>query len=363
MRSPEHRKRGPGPAAPLVALLCLAAPAWPTPATAGGPAPSAEADAPSTWALTLSTALLPGDETSPESLALAVAAADAWYGLASAPGRAAFARLGPEGLFSAFHLRYPAGESRGTCVFVHGYQEHGLSAPALIRAALDAGWTWAGLDLPGHGASPGVRGWIDDFADYGAAVGALLQSDLIRRDRPVLVVGFSTGAAAIAEFLSTVPPDAPARRERFLFLSPLVRIVAWWPSRIGLFLAEWAMPRLPGRTVGMTHDKAWKARAAADPLRVGAPPSAWMHALVRWEASLSARAPRPEAPRVVWGGSDTVVNAAYGRRALSRLFPASTHEEIRGAYHGLPFEGGEYLEAALRILREELASSGRRPGG
>jgi len=320
------------------------------------PVSSAAAQAPADWALTLSGARFPGDETSPEALASALAAADAHYGLPPAPGGAAFERLGPEGLECAVHLRFPAGESRGTVVFVHGYQEHGLSAPAIIRAALDSGWTYAGLDLPGHGASPGERGWVDDFSAYGAAVGALLDGGPIRSDRPVLVVGFSTGAAAIAEFLSTLPADAPARTERFLFLSPLVRIVAWWPSRLGLFLAEWAMPRLPGRTVGMTHDKAWKRIAARDPLRVGDPPSAWMHKLVRWEASLADRVPRPEAPRVVWGGADTVVNAAYGRRSLSRLFPASTHGEIRGAYHGLPFEGGKYLEAVLEILREELAS-------
>lgn len=344
----------------LVAVLVLV----PVPALVPAAAAQAPGDrAPGDWALVLSGARFPGDETPPEALASALAAADAHYGLPPAPGGAAFERLGPEGLECAVHLRFPAGESRGTLVFVHGYQEHGLSAPAMVRAALDSGWTYAGLDLPGHGASPGERGWVDDFSEYGAAVGALLDGGLVPRDRPVLVVGFSTGAAAIAEFLSTLPADAPARTERFLFLSPLVRIVAWWPSRLGLFLAEWAMPRLPGRTVGMTHDKAWKQSAARDPLRVGDPPSAWMHVLVRWEASLDARAPRPEAIRVLWGGSDTVVNAAYGRRSLERLFPASTHEEIRGAYHGLPFEGGAYLEAVLRILREELASGETRPGG
>ncbi|MBN1241623.1 MAG: alpha/beta hydrolase [Spirochaetales bacterium] len=337
----------------LLATLVLAS----VPALATG----AAAQAPEDWALTLSSARFPGDETSPEALASALAAADAHYGLPPAPGGAAFERLGPEGLRSAVHLRFPTGESRGTLVFVHGYQEHGLSAPALVRAALDSGWTYAGLDLPGHGASPGERGWVDDFSGYGAAVGALLDGGPIRRDRPVLVVGFSTGGAAIVEFLSTLPTDTPARTEGFLLLSPLVRIVAWWPSRLGLLLAEWAMPRLPGRTVGMTHDKGWKRRAARDPLRVGDPPSAWMHVLVRWEASLAARAPRPEAVRALWGGSDTVVNSAYGRRSLSRLFPAASHAEIRGAYHGLPFEGGDYLEAVLAELREAMdeAAAGR----
>lgn len=97
---------------------------------------------------------------------------------------------------SAAYVALPAREPpRAAVIFAHGFAEGALRhAPTFARFA-DAGIAAFACDFPGHGRSPGPRGFVRRFAD-------LLASEALLRTRvrerlpgvPVFLMGYSLGA-------------------------------------------------------------------------------------------------------------------------------------------------------------------------
>lgn len=65
-------------------------------------------------------------------------------------------------------------DARASLVMLHGYYDHMGLYGHLVEWALGMGFAVIACDLPGHGLSSGARASIGDFAEYQAALQALL---------------------------------------------------------------------------------------------------------------------------------------------------------------------------------------------
>ncbi|MFM7266638.1 MAG: alpha/beta hydrolase, partial [Cyanobium sp.] len=57
--------------------------------------------------------------------------------------------------------------SRGVLMAVHGIGGHGAPFRRLAEALAPQGWAVWAPDLPGHGLSPGPRGWVPSWRTLG----------------------------------------------------------------------------------------------------------------------------------------------------------------------------------------------------
>ena len=117
------------------------------------------------------------------------------------------------GQFSLFTQRWLLPNARANLLLVHGYFDHAGIYDKLIDYGLSRGCSVLIFDLPGHGLSTGERAVIDDFADYGRAVNAVIGGARLP-PLPLYALGQSTGCAALilncvpqSTFHSDVPSD------------------------------------------------------------------------------------------------------------------------------------------------------------
>lgn len=159
----------------------------------------------------------------------------------------------------------PEGPARGQVVLVHGFGDHGGRLGPLVEPFVAAGLAVHALDLPGHGRSPGPRGHIGNWHEYGDAVLDLLgaiRPTAPQPPRPTFLFGHSLGGVIVLELglrsgealasgfgLRGVVVSAPAlspvgaRRPLLEALSrPLTRL---WPGfSLDLHLDRRALSRL-----------------------------------------------------------------------------------------------------------------------
>lgn len=139
---------------------------------------------------------------------------------------------------------------RGLVAITHGLGEHCGRYAALASDLVQAGYTVAALDLPGHGEAPGARGDVPSWrllrdqvipATFTATQGSPGQPDAL----PLVLLGHSMGGALALDFalahprrLAAVVASAPALRST---------MPPWWK----LALANVARTTAPG--VGFPH--------------------------------------------------------------------------------------------------------------
>jgi carboxylesterase len=131
------------------------------------------------------------------------------------------------------HVSFTLPGGRPGALLVHGF----LGTPAEMRPLGEslraAGWTSHGLLLPGFGAQIAELG-EQQYGDWQAAVGHALD-DLRREHSPVLVVGYSMGAALAISAVAAHPADG------LVLLAPF-----WWgDSRVQRGIGVLLRPLLP----------------------------------------------------------------------------------------------------------------------
>jgi len=96
----------------------------------------------------------------------------------------------------------PEGKPKASVVINHGLHEHSGRYEHLVAFLTDNNFAVYGLDLPGHGKTPGIRSFVNSFNDFIEAVEIYL--DMIRSwqpDLPVFLMGHSMGGLIAAVFL------------------------------------------------------------------------------------------------------------------------------------------------------------------
>lgn len=239
----------------------------------------------------------------------------------------------------------PAGASKGTLLFVHGYLSHSANFAYTFAWFVSEGWTVVTLDLPGHGLSTGPRGDVTDFKEYGDAVRVWL--DWVDRQgwpgRRVLVA-HSLGTAACLEALRR--PGAP-RLDQIVFCAPLLR-PDWYPLLVfGEALLGGCLKELPSTF-------AW------DKYLDGAVmPVHWFHALGLWLKTLETQ-PALDLPLTIFSGDrDDVVDEGWNRDAYRRLVPGARYVTLPGKGHLFLSDGRD--REAFQVRLWETVALGKAP--
>lgn len=281
---------------------------------------------------------------------------------------------------------FTAPDPAGTIVLLHGYLEHSGNLAPFTNLFLDAGWNVFTADLPGHGLSEGERGWIADFGDYAAALELVLKrlgepatlaadmgaagtagtgtmaSALNPGTLPLVLLGHSTGGAAILEHLfqrSDPGVDSETTSiplpDRILLAAPLVRSTFWELSRIGITLADpLPLERVRGSARAGTQTPYYLRMARIDPLRVEYTHLDWVRAMIRWNERNLAYTPLDIPAVVLQGTEDSVLDVEYNLAYLEEHLTNAEIHILEGAHHNLHHETEPRQTEILQLLRESL---------
>lgn len=112
------------------------------------------------------------------------------------------------------HLRRWCGAAaiRGNLVALHGIGGHSGGFAGLAAALAPQGWQLWAPDLPGHGLSPGARGWVRHWSQLPAAVAAVLAHvrSATAGEVPPVLLGHSLGGAVALDLVLNGMPAAAA---------------------------------------------------------------------------------------------------------------------------------------------------------
>jgi alpha-beta hydrolase superfamily lysophospholipase len=243
---------------------------------------------------------------------------------------------------------------RGTMLVVHGYIDHSGIMRNVIRLGLDSGFTVAAIDLPGHGLSSGPRISIQDFSQYGRAIGNFLDQYGKSLPRPLILVGHSTGCAAIIEYLNIYKKDLNV--DRVIFCAPLVHTTYWvWVRALNSFF---------GRTSCTSHrwhkklssDAEWLKWYYQEPLQEKRVPARWLSAMFAWNKRLESYELLSMPVCVIQGKKDNAVDWRYNIPALTRRFNSITIHYVDNGRHHLMNESEPVKSQVLGIIGGELSA-------
>jgi alpha-beta hydrolase superfamily lysophospholipase len=143
----------------------------------------------------------------------------------------------------------PAENPRAGVLLLHGISDSPYSLHAVARSLHTAGATVVGMRLPGHGTVPGeLRDFTDEDLIAATRLGVRHVQSLIG-DRPLYLVGYSTGGALAIDYaLAGLDDDALPKIKGIVMISPAIGVMpaarfAVWQARIGRLLGlaklEW----------------------------------------------------------------------------------------------------------------------------
>ncbi|WP_169313520.1 alpha/beta hydrolase [Spirochaeta africana] len=247
-----------------------------------------------------------------------------------------------------------AGHPVPAILILHGYLEHAGPMAPLINHLLGAGWPVASLDLPGHGLSGGERGWIGDFAEYADALEAAVAALQLPPEQPLVLIGHSTGASAIIEYLYR---DNGAV-DLAILLAPLVRSSQWNLSRVGMTLSgPLPLRRIAGSPQSGTENPYYLQLAELDPLRSQHVNLEWVRALLRWDERNRGYPPLEVPALVIQACKDRVLDNAYNDSYLRERLPQARFRRIRRAHHNLHHEQGVNLRLLLQAVEAAITAT------
>jgi len=166
--------------------------------------------------------------------------------------RARWSRYNPEGIANplGFDVNWnrtrelSVENPRGAALLVHGLSDSPYSTRALALQLHAMGYHTLAMRMPGHGTVPGALRRAT-WRDWRAAVriGARHLSETVGPDRPLVIVGYSNGAAlAVDHTLRAIEGEIETRADYLILVSP-----AMMAPRVAAFayLQRW-ISMLPG---------------------------------------------------------------------------------------------------------------------
>ncbi|MEA1886038.1 MAG: alpha/beta hydrolase [Bacteroidota bacterium] len=129
-------------------------------------------------------------------------------------------------------LHMPVANARGCILMVHGLGEHIARYRGVAAFFNDYNYSFIGLDLPGHGKSPGKRGHIANFDQYNEIVSAMAKFCREREgDMPLILYGHSLGGGIALKYLLE-----KNNMDRGIITSPWIKL-GFEPPKMKLILA------------------------------------------------------------------------------------------------------------------------------
>lgn len=248
-----------------------------------------------------------------------------------------------------------------TCVVIgiHGVCDHSDRFTWLAQRLAEAGCTFYGPDLRGHGRSGGTRGYIRRWSEFDGDLAALVH--LVKKqegDIPCFLMGHSMGGILVLDYAI----DHPEEFAGVVGISPGLRPnLAPWKVAVARLLT----PVLPGLALdpgldltGTSRDRAVVQQHVDDRLR-------WKKGSIRLGTETLAAIDRVFAhahelsiPVCLFHGTGDVIASPEGSRALfERLRTADRRfREYEGGYHvpWLDTNQEEFCADLLKWLADHL---------
>lgn len=246
-------------------------------------------------------------------------------------------------------------QPRASLLLLHGLYDHMGLYRHLINWALQQNFALLACDLPGHGLSSGPPASIDDFAEYRAALDALLDAaGELQLPRPWHLLGQSTGAAIVLDYLLGGAPRAELGRS--ILLAPLVRPRAWLRSRAAYHLLRPLRQSIPRRFYANSGDSEYLHFVRhVDPMQAQALPLAWVGALQRWVPRIESAPRSGVSPLIIQGDADLTVDWQHNLGVLQDKFCNPDVLLLGGARHHLANETAELRQRYLDYLGQHLS--------
>jgi alpha-beta hydrolase superfamily lysophospholipase len=241
----------------------------------------------------------------------------------------------------ALHTWSASPAPRGVLVAVHGIGGHGAPFRRLAEGLAAQGWAVWAPDLPGHGLSPGPRGWVPSWRALGEVVALTLgRAAAAFPGRPRVLLGHSLGGAVCLDLLLREPALAQDLQGLVLTNPALdAQGIAPWRVLAARLLAR-LWPTLTLDTgIDMTlasRDPAALERFRADPLRHSRCSMRLGAGFLAAAATLPQRVSELRLPLLLLqSGDDRVTGPAAAERVFAaagsadktwRLYPQSRHE-------------------------------------
>ncbi|MBS0010924.1 MAG: lysophospholipase [Bacteroidales bacterium] len=260
--------------------------------------------------------------------------------------------------FGELHgIHMPAGEPRACIILVHGLGEHTGRYTALAEFFNSHGYSFTGLDLPGHGKSPGKRGHIRSFRQYNDIIDSMVE--YIRQKEgglPLVLYGHSLGGTIALNYLLENNHMSAG-----LISAPWIKL-SFEPPRIKMLLASLVSKIMPSLVQAsglnpehISTDKEVVERYKADPL-VHSSISAglFVSAMVTAERLLEGKN-KLEKPVLLVHSEADMITSIKG----SAIFAENNHmaelKRWEKGYHELHNEafGSEVLAYFINWLREQ----------
>jgi len=259
----------------------------------------------------------------------------------------------------------PDGDARAVVAIVHGFGEHSGRYLNVVNSLTPRGYAICGLDLRGHGRSPGQRGHINEWGEYREDVRAFLQMVGEQEPgRPLFLLGHSLGGLIVLEYALR----SPDRLQGVIASAPSLAQVSVSPFKIllaRLLSCLWSRFTMEvGLEVSaLSHDPAVVKGYREDPLVHGKGTARFGAESLRAMAWTNAHAADLHLPLlIVHGAADRVVSPEGSLAFFTHVtFADKKRREYPDAYHEVHNDTSreQMLTDLARWLERHLPGSWR----
>ena len=252
---------------------------------------------------------------------------------------------------SIFAAAWEPTQSQGTAIIVHGYLDNLGLFGHLINYLVAQNLTVVCFDLPGLGLSEGESAFIANFADYTAALEAIIDLCQKQFTAPLHGLGQSTGGAILLKHLIDNESAGDYPFETLNLLAPLLHPKGWWLNRHLLPFVRPFRKSLKRRYGQSSHDTDFLTFIRQqDIFQPKTMPILWFVAADKWAREFEACSGSNFAVNLIQGTEDTTLDWEYNLKVFQEKLPNLKVKLIEKAYHHMANEAPEIRDQIFGAL-------------
>jgi len=252
---------------------------------------------------------------------------------------------------SIFAAAWEPTQSQGTAIIVHGYLDNLGLFGHLINYLVAQNLTVVCFDLPGLGLSEGESAFIANFADYTAALEAIIDLCQKQFTAPLHGLGQSTGGAILLKHLIDNESAGDYPFETLNLLAPLLHPKGWWLNRHLLPFVRPFRKSLKRRYGQSSHDTDFLTFIRQqDIFQPKTMPILWFVAADKWARDFEACSGSNFAVNLIQGTEDTTLDWEYNLKVFQEKLPNLKVKLIEKAYHHMANEAPEIRDQIFGAL-------------
>jgi alpha-beta hydrolase superfamily lysophospholipase len=192
---------------------------------------------------------------------------------------------------------------------------------------------------------------INHFEEYIDTLKVVYESFVLNNTDSPILVAHSTGAMIGLEFEKRNKNSFA----KIALIAPLFRPYLWRTSYVGLILAKPFLKKFKRIFSRNSSEEEYLSFTKTDPLQEKVLPVSWLHALSKWFKDESDEVREDLSFLMIQGQKDQTVNATFGIKKATWLYPNSTIILIENGRHQLLNESEVIREQTFFILQNYLS--------